>query len=293
MGFLVKNDILKVFTVSVQDDSTEGILWLKFIARNGPGSFLTCVCYLPPIDSTRGIDANEFFDQLICQIHQYCKDSMFYICGDFNARCSDLQDFIAGVDSIPERQVIDFTTNKYGELLCEFLIDSSCCMLNGRNPVLSSNNFTCVRSQGASVVDYCLVPYDDLSEFTEFKVLKVSDLINKCGIIHSLDCNTSIPDHSILAWKMDTGTMYEVCNNDTVETEYTTFDRVVPETFLNDCMEQLEEVINGIEHKVKEQKELDKVYTEFEQILDKEMHLKLNPKKTKIQVGTSNKKKEN
>ena len=56
-------------------------------------------------ESTRNIDACEFFDNLICQIHRYCKDSMFSSLGDFNARCSDFEDFIAGVDPIPERNV--------------------------------------------------------------------------------------------------------------------------------------------------------------------------------------------
>ena len=113
VGFLVKNEILNVYNVTVQDDMTDGILWLKFESRNSKETFFSCVCYLPPADSTRSIDANEFFDQLICQIHQYCKSSMFSICGDFNARCADFQDFIAGVDIIPERQVIDFTAKTW------------------------------------------------------------------------------------------------------------------------------------------------------------------------------------
>ena len=56
-----------------------------------------------------------------------------YICGDFNARISNLDDFIAGVDSIPERNIVDFKSNRHGELLCYFLIDSNYCVLTGRN----------------------------------------------------------------------------------------------------------------------------------------------------------------
>ena len=197
--FLIKNDIFRAYDVTVQDDSTKGILWFKFRSQKSSDSFFTCVCYLPPTDSSRNIDANEFFDQHICQIHQYCKTSMFSMCGDFNARCADSQDFIAGVDNIPERQVIDFTANKHGELLCEFLINSNCCMLNGRNPESSANEFTCIRSQGSSVVDYCLVPHEDLNKYTDFKVWKVSDLINKSRILNTLDVNTSRPDHSTLS----------------------------------------------------------------------------------------------
>ena len=45
---------------------------------------------------------------------------MFYICGDFNARCNDL---IEDVDTIQDRHIVDFCSNKYGELLCKLLID--------------------------------------------------------------------------------------------------------------------------------------------------------------------------
>ena len=135
-----------------------------------------CICYLPSIESSRNIDANDFFDNLICQMHQYCK-IMFYICSDFNARCANFNDFIEGVDTIQNRHIVDFCCNKYGELLCEFLIDTSCCILNGRN--MCSNDYTCIKSQGCSVIYYCLVPHEDLSKFTEFKVHKVSDIINK------------------------------------------------------------------------------------------------------------------
>ena len=63
----------------------------------------------------------------MCQIHEYGSESLFYMCGDFNARVYNLKDFIAGVDHIPDRNVVDFTSNKHGELLFEVLIDSNWC----------------------------------------------------------------------------------------------------------------------------------------------------------------------
>ena len=74
---------------------------------------------MPPSDSTRNIDPGEFYDTLLFQIHNYCKDDFSYLCGDFDSRCGDLEDFIAGVDSIPDRNVIDYTINKEGERFCE------------------------------------------------------------------------------------------------------------------------------------------------------------------------------
>ena len=83
--------------------------------------------------------------------------------------------------------------------LTDFLIDTKCCILNDRN--MSSNDYTCIKSQGASVVDYCLVPHEDLDKFTKFKVHKVTKLFNEIYIIGSIEPDTSKPDQSILTWK--------------------------------------------------------------------------------------------
>ena len=95
-------------------------MWLHFRPITDAKAFYFCVCYLPPSDSTRNIDHGEFYDTLLYQSFSHCKDELFYICGDFNGRCEDLDDYIAGVDCIPERDVIDFTINKEGERLCDF-----------------------------------------------------------------------------------------------------------------------------------------------------------------------------
>ena len=211
----------------------------------------------------------------MCQMHQYCKDPMFYICGDFNARCSDFQDFIAGFDIIPERHVIEFTANKYGDILCNFLIDSYCCMLNVRYSNLDYNDFTCIRSQGACVVDYCLVPHEDLDRYEDFKVWKVSDLINITGIFSTFDANTS--NRTIRSWhgKLIQG----ICIFNSANAEYTRFDRVIPETFSESCSEELNHVIKSIECNIAGQGSLNAIYTEFVQVLlNKEMHQKLTPK---------------
>lgn len=68
------------------------------------------VCYLPPQYSTRHIDVHNFYENLICQVHNYQSDtSLMYICDDFNGRCSDNLDFIPGTDNIPKRDVVVYT----------------------------------------------------------------------------------------------------------------------------------------------------------------------------------------
>ena len=53
-------------------------------------------------------------------IYQFQDMSLIYICSDFNSRCGDNDDFIAGVDNVCERRVVDFYTNYHGNVLLEF-----------------------------------------------------------------------------------------------------------------------------------------------------------------------------
>ena len=68
-------------------------------------------------------------------------------------------------------------------------------MLNGRSP---SNDFTCFTHSGQSVVDYCLVPGENLNMHNDFAVhspLSLKDLL----------CNPfldSLPDHALLTWSV-------------------------------------------------------------------------------------------
>ena len=176
VGFFIKNSVLEYFDATVLDDSFEGILWIQLKHKIDNFSLIPCVCYLPPENSSRRIDVNLYFDSLLADIYKYQKIGNIFICGDFNSRCGDLDDFISGVDCIEQRNVVDFKTNLYGELLIEFLINANMCILNGRNSI--SNDFTSVSVKGSAVVDYCLVSHESLSSFSSFNVIRTVDLIN-------------------------------------------------------------------------------------------------------------------
>ena len=98
---------------------------------------------------------------------------------------------------------------------------------------MTSNDYTCIKSQGASVEDYCLVPYEDVEKFTQFKVHKMTDLINEIVIIGSIEPGTSKPDHSILTWKTNIDIIYrtDMQINDTKHIEITTLSRGIPTDF--------------------------------------------------------------
>ena len=59
--FLVKNEILHDFNVITLDDSNDDILWLQLENIYDGFKLIACVCYLPPENSSRQVDANTFF----------------------------------------------------------------------------------------------------------------------------------------------------------------------------------------------------------------------------------------
>ncbi|CAC5407386.1 unnamed protein product [Mytilus coruscus] len=157
-----------LFNVVKVDASTDGILWVQFSEINNQDNcFFVCVVYLPPEHSARSVNINDFFDTLMSKIYTIPNGSPLYLCGDWNSRVSDIEDYIQGIDLLPERNVVEFTPNSYGDLFCEFFSNINCCILNGRNFI--NNAFTFVSSRGSSVVDYCVVPYEKLPFFKTLK----------------------------------------------------------------------------------------------------------------------------
>ena len=57
------------------------------------------------------------FLKLVANIYQFQNEGLIFICGDFNSRCGNNLDFIAGVDEVSERNVVDFKNNNYGNIL--------------------------------------------------------------------------------------------------------------------------------------------------------------------------------
>ena len=99
------------------------------------------------------------------QIYEYQSVGQVAIFGDFNTRIGENLDYFAGVDTIPERDILDFQTNQYCDTFINYLISTNLCILNGRN--YKNNDFTSVLHRGAAVVDYCLVPYEKLDLYCD------------------------------------------------------------------------------------------------------------------------------
>ena len=127
---------------------------------------------------------------------------MVYICGDFNSRCGDLDDFIRGIDEVCDLEVIDFCLNTFEKIFIDFLINTNMCILNGRGS--GNNDFTSVSTTciGNAVVDYCFVEYSKKCHFSNFSVIRATDLKNQTGNIVAFATN-KITDNSLLKWSID------------------------------------------------------------------------------------------
>ena len=203
VGFFVKNELFADYDISILKQSYEGILWLKLVHRSENVTLLPCVCYLPPENSSRRIvDVHEFFDNLLADFYVFQNNGTPFIFGDFNSRCGDLEDFIAGIDGITPWDVIDFQKNYFGERFIEFLINTNMCMLNGRFDQ-NFNTFTSVSTKGSSVVDYCIVPHDEFPKFFNFKVTSPFELIASIPDLQQIT-SSGVPDHALLSWEITT-----------------------------------------------------------------------------------------
>jgi len=111
VGVFVKSELLDEYDITPLDKSVEDILWIQLKCKSSNLSMCLAVCYLPPNESSRPIDQEMFFNNLLQQV--YCNQNKGYtiILGDFNSRCGPNNDYIEGVDDIVPRSVIDYTEN--------------------------------------------------------------------------------------------------------------------------------------------------------------------------------------
>ncbi|VDI64972.1 Hypothetical predicted protein [Mytilus galloprovincialis] len=220
--------------------------------------------------------------------------SPFYLCGDWNSRVTDIPDFITGIDNLPERQVLNFTHNTYGDILWAFLSNFNCCILNGRNSLHCY--FTYVSTRGASVVDNCIVPYKKLTLFDNFEVIRAQQLIDSIFKIGEYEPK-HISNHSLSCWTFSTPVCLndKVASDDKLHTEpnkSTKFDtRNIPNEWMADVeiVGKLNQFIQNLKLSGINQKELDNKYNDLVTIIHDEMNSKLTRRKVGHLNGLNNK----
>ena len=88
---------------------------------------------------------------------------------------------LKNIDDIPAREIIDDNNNKHKLALIEFLQECRLCVLNGRGDV-NDNNYTSISIKGTAVVAYNLVPINNISMFSQFKVQSCMEVILKLNL---------------------------------------------------------------------------------------------------------------
>lgn len=118
----------------------------------------------------------------------------FVICGDFNARCGNLEETTGSEGyPIPKRNVVDTSTNQLGRELIATLKAMDLCIANGRFKD-SEDSFTSISNHGMSVVDYIISPVKSFKALSNFRVLDPYQVVTDNNI--ALD--SPMPDHRIL-----------------------------------------------------------------------------------------------
>ncbi|CAG2195952.1 unnamed protein product [Mytilus edulis] len=288
VAVLVKNDLLKYYNVEILNSEVQDILWIKLSNEND--IICLCVCYLPPENSVYN-DSLVFYTKLLEQVYMYQNIGKLYICGDFNSRCGDAQDFIEGVDNVQIREIVDSVSNRNGDLLIEFLVDCNMCMVNGR---IGSQDFTHIKGTGKSVVDYVLTPHEQLNEVINFKVNTMSDLVTELSLVGY----ESIPDHSLLEWGIRVRTdMSEVEQNKSgiganrvKGPRKFKLDGLNNEPFSSENMQNvLRDTICRIEVALNRSKDVNKAFVELKHLLIKELELTCKELKPPVSNMRTNK----
>lgn len=285
VGILLKSDILTEFNVEVLDSSFDGILLLSLTNKISEFNVLIYVCYLPPENSTRGRDASSFFNHLLYLNYLYTDYDRLIITGDFNARIGQLSDMDNIIDEVPMRkQSADDKINRHGEDLIDFLLESRLCLLNGRTQNPSDSNYTFCHTRGLSVVDYVIVPYDQIKLCSNMQIENCTELINNFGLEELCNGPSKIPDHCAITFDM--GLREIVVVED--ESQNSNLDphifmrnklnpkysiRNIPPEFLHldRVGETVNAIINAIEVNNESQIEIDRIYSDFKTLLVSEL----------------------
>ncbi len=165
-------------------------------------------------------------------------------------------------------------------------------MLNCRN--YNRNYFTC---KDVSVVDYAIIPYEQLYLYKQFKVIHMHDLFELAGCVGKYDPVRHLPGHNLLFWNMDLSSFINVCEDTRVNpsnippASFAIYDlsQVTDNFLIEQNIEHILNTINAIESDVNTRQQINHVYDQFSELLKQEMDNKLSHKIVIIKDGLSHK----
>ena len=151
--------------------------------------------YLPPENSFQGSDGDVVFNYIHALFYQYQDESdILLLCGYINARIGNVnEDF--NVFKIASRLTCDNITNGPGKQFLDFFYITMIYVFYGRFGS-ESNNFTSTSTRGKGVVDYMVLPHDQLQFVNNFKIITMNEISSILKKYATDKCK--LPDHSIL-----------------------------------------------------------------------------------------------
>ena len=178
-------------------DSFEGILAIKLNHKLSEYSFVVVCTYLPPESSSWGKDCEAFFSHLMSIVYLTIHCDLLVICGDLNSRIGSKKDYIEGIDSVLPRINLDSVINGHGNVFIEFLQECNLCILNGR-VTPGFDDYTFVSPRGKSVVDYFVVPHENIPLCSICKVETMTELLHKGNLFSKISEACKPSDHSVV-----------------------------------------------------------------------------------------------
>ena len=157
-----------------------GIIFKDCININTNKTLMVGVFYVPPIDSSYIGIKQDIFDIIELVYSKYVNNHDIFLCGDFNARTSNLPDFITDEYTVfnggqsnfvssdiladSQRYNMDTKPNTYGKLLLELRKNTGLFIANSRlYQDKHRGSFPFFNRNGSSVIDFMLFEPNCLS----------------------------------------------------------------------------------------------------------------------------------
>jgi len=224
------------------------------------------------------VENSPAYNVINCDFFQLLQEDIYYftdlgkviICGDLNARVgknrhdfvpNDRQiDYLDGdiyiPDDPPPRASMDTGTNAHGLRLLDLCKATSMRIANGRLDGDLSGSFTYMNTNGASVIDYLLIPEHDFNIIKDFKVKSFNEWSDHAPLFFKISCHKEENMSDV----EDSGTRNCYEWNDTLKEAFrsnlisklTSFNQVIHRVNIgnkdsvNDCVNEFTDILRSV-----------------------------------------------
>ncbi len=266
------------FIVEVCESGYDGIIAVKMCHKISDYTILVFSVYSSPENSPWGRDANSSYAYLLSKIYLADDVNAIFVCGDVNGRIGDLTDTVLGLDNVSDGIPVDKVVNGHDSSLIEFLHEAVMSVVNSRVQK-GHDDFTFVAKRGKSVVDYIIIPQDQIPMCKEFNVKSCTELAEHLGLMHLVGTNSRIPDHAILSLQFEIPVVLDRVktaqgqgrNNSVDNSKYRV--KHLPNAFMESAIfrQAILDIIQMIKRNQEEQNDIDAIYEQLCDTISGEM----------------------